>query len=87
MLNLGDGGGEREIESGERRSTFYRHPMRFGLGLWGLGVVVGQIRRTRGDSVVGEGLGQPLGGGRGRKGTSEGVGGGGECGRGESVGD
>jgi hypothetical protein len=25
--------GEREISSGERRGTFYRHPMRFGRGL------------------------------------------------------
>ena len=41
------------------------------------------MRRRRVDSAVGEGLGQPLGGGVERKGTR----GGGECGRGESVGD
>lgn len=87
MLNLGNGRGEREIEGGERRDTFYRHPMRFGPGLWGFGVVEGQMRRRRVDSAVGEGLGQPWGGGLERKGTREGVGGGGECGRGESVGD
>lgn len=46
--------------------------MRFGPGLWGSGVVVGQIRRTRKDSAVGEGLGQPLGSGRERKELAEG---------------
>jgi hypothetical protein len=78
MLNLRGWRGEREIESGERRGTFYRPPMRFGPDLWGLAVAVGQIRRMRGDSVVEGPLGQPLGSGRGRKGTREGVGGGGE---------
>jgi hypothetical protein len=84
MLNLGDGGCEREIESGERRDTFYRHPMRFGRDLWGFGVVGVRMRRRRVCSAVGEGLGQPWWRGKGRgRSLAEG----GECGRGESVGD
>src|SRR6266567_3047816 len=72
--------GEQEIENGERRSTFYRHPMRFGPGLWGLVVAVEQMQMRRVDSAVGEGLGQPLGGGRVGKGRPK------ELAEGESVG-
>jgi hypothetical protein len=53
----------RDGEGREGRSTFYRHPTRFGRDLWGLWTVGGQKRRRRRDSVE-VGLGQPLGEGR-----------------------
>ena len=76
MLNLGDGGVSERWRARKGDVTFYRHPMRFGRGLWELEFVVGQKRRRKEDSdSVEVGLVQPLGRGRGRKGRTERVGG------------